>query len=309
MAGYLSDSQVKRDMKYITDINKLGYQNANDKQKSQMYNLRKKYGDTIYKSGHFNANDLSSKNKTLYTKYNPNSGFTRQRQEGFFNTVDDRLKNNQSVSDDQMKSYNEYMKKWNLTPHNKRAITYQDATKQASEQVDPLYQQSLKDLQSQRYQNELNAGEVAANRGLGRSGLAADQLNKIAIATQNQASQLGAERATQIAELATALQQRDEDVKYRDAQFEYQKHRDQIGDKRYNSELAWEKSKYKSESEWRKYAFNNMSASEKAQLEWAKTQYGEDAAWKMFELEYQGELQKSLMDKETELYGSGFLMP
>lgn len=68
------------------------------------------------------------------------------------------------------------------------------------------------------------------------------------------------------------------------------------------------KTEYADSKKWREYAFNNMSASEKASLEWAKQQYGEDAAWRMFEMEYQGELQNSMNQAQIDSYGSmGFL--
>lgn len=285
-------------MKYINAVNKIGYQNANDAQKRRMYELRKKYGDTIYKAGKFDANNLSKNNQVLYQKYNPYASFTRDRQESQFNLIGEKMKNNQALSDKQLKAYQTYGSKWNLTPHDKRAMSYQEATEQASKQVDPIYQQAVKGLQKEKYQNELNAGQVAANRGLGRSGLAADQLNKIAIATQGQMGELGAQRSSQIAELAQALQSRDQDRIERLNQFEYQKSRDAVSD-----------SRYKDEKSWREYTFKNMSASEKAQLQWAKTQYGEDAAWKMFELKYNGELQKSMNDTQLSLYGQDFLIP
>lgn len=296
-------------MKYINAVNKIGYQNANDAQKRRMYELRKKYGDTIYKAGKFDANNLSKNNQVLYQKYNPYADFTRNRQESQFNLIGEKMKNNQALSDKQLKAYQTYGNKWNLTPHDKRAMSYQEATEQASKQVDPIYQQAVKGLQKEKYQNELNAGQVAANRGLGRSGLAADQLNKIAIATQGQMGELGAQRSSQIAELAQALQSRDQDRLDRLNQFEYQKSRDAVMDRRYDQEFANNNKRYQDEKAWREYTYKNMSASERAQLDWTKSQYGEEQAWRMYELQYGGELQKSMNQAQLDLYGAMDFLP
>jgi hypothetical protein len=56
---------------------------------------------------------------------------------------------------------------------------------------------------------------------------------------------------------------------------------------------------------WREYAYNNMSASEKAQMDWAKQQYGEDAAWRMYELNYNGQMQQSANQSQIDAYTSG----
>lgn len=114
----------------------------------------------------------------------------------------------------------------------------------------------------------------------------------------------------------------------------YQRQRDSIGDSRYNSETTynhgrdtaadkryadettynhgrdarqdaqWE-SEQKDSRQWRKYAYENMSASEKATLDWAKTQYGEDAAWRLWETQYKGEIDKSMSQAQIDAYTSG----
>ncbi|MEK5065887.1 hypothetical protein [Cytobacillus sp. FSL R5-0596] len=199
-------------------------------------------------------------------------------------------------------------------------LNYKDAEKQATKQVDPMYQRAIKGVQQQKYQNDIQSGQVARARGLAQSGLAADQLNKNAIAAQSSIGDLGAQRASQIAEMANSLLERDKDrgmqarsqaysewlgqqnLNRSDRDFNYQKN---INDR----DFSYQKQMNADEKKWREHTFNNMSASEKAQLSWAKAQYGEDAAWRMFELKYNGELQKSMNDAQLSLYGQDFLIP
>lgn len=199
-------------------------------------------------------------------------------------------------------------------------LQYKDAEKQVNKQVNPLYQKAIKGVQQQRYQNDVQAGQVARARGLGRSGLSADALNKNAIAAQGQIGDLQAQRASQIAEMANSLLERDKD---RGMQSRSQAYSEWLGqqnlsraDRDYNYQKSidkrnfdYQKKSNADEKKWRAYTFKNMSASEKAQLQWAKTQYGENAAWKMFELKYNGELQKSMNDTQLSLYGQDFLNP
>jgi hypothetical protein len=135
-------------------------------------------------------------------------------------------------------------------------MSYDDAIARAGQQLDPLYQRALEALKGEKYQNELNAGEVASKRGLSHSGLAADQLTKIAIASQGQAADLQGKRASQAAEMAQAMVDRDQDradrlrqqafaeymgmqdLDYRDKEFDYREGRDEIADGRYDKE--WE---------------------------------------------------------------------
>jgi hypothetical protein len=97
------------------------------------------------------------------------------------------------------------------TPPQNNAMSFGQASNQASQQLDPLYQRALHNVMQQKYQNELNASEVAKNRGMAHSGLAADQLNKIAIASQGQVADMDAQRASQTAQMAQALVNRNED--------------------------------------------------------------------------------------------------
>jgi Transglycosylase SLT domain len=188
-------------------------------------------------------------------------------------------------------------------------FNYDDAKKQAAQQLNPLYQQALERIRSEKYQNTLNAGELASKRGLSKSGLAADLQNKIAIAAQSQIAQTEAEKAAKIAELAQSL--RDQSFREFIAQkqmdmdnerFDYSKERDTIADKQRQEALEWEKSKFRSEQDWRKYVYNNMSAAEKAEFELRKQQFGEEMAWRMYELKYNGELAKSQAQAELDFY-------
>lgn len=204
--------------------------------------------------------------------------------------------------------------------YNYNALKYKDAENQAGKQVNPLYDRAIKSVQQQRYQNDVQAGQVAAAKGLGRSGLMADSLNKNAIAAQSSIGDITTQRASQIAQMANELLERDKDrgmqarsqaysewlgqqnLTRTDRDFNYQK---SLNDRNFN----YQKQLNADEKKWREHTFKNMSASEKAQLQWAKSQYGEDQAWKMFELKYNGELQKSMSDAQLSLYGQDFQMP
>lgn len=208
--------------------------------------------------------------------------------------------------------------------YNYKPMTQSQAQSQANKELDPIYKNSVKNLNAQKYQNQLQAGGVAQARGLSHSGLAADQMTKVAMAAQGQMNDLNAQKAAQTAQIAREMMNRDQDVNdrrraqafgeyqgtqdmlYRDKtfkyqqgrdkvgdkqwsdQFTYQKGRDKISDKQWDSQFNFQKSQFKTEQEWRKYEFSHMSKSEKAALDWAKKQYGEDAAWRLYEMEYQG---------------------
>lgn len=229
---------------------------------------------------------------------------------------------------------------------NYNGLNAETAQNQIKQQLDPIYQRALENIRAQKYQNELNAGQTASARGLAHSGLAADLQNKVAIAAQGQVANTEAERASKTAEMAQALLQQDQArgdalrqqayqeymggletafrqndqqyQQYRDSitdaqnqyQMEYGQYRDSVGDQRYANEQIAQKLAQQDEKQWREYAFNNMSAAEKAQLEWAKSQFGEDQAWKMFELKYNGQLAQSQNQAALNLYtNSGFLTP
>lgn len=155
---------------------------------------------------------------------------------------------------------------YNYTP-----MDYATAQKQALAQLDPLYQQSVKGVQDQQYQNQVASGNQSAARGLGHSGLAQDQLTKIAIASQSQIAGLNAQRMTQANTMAQSMVDNDKqydlqrrsqmygeyasnrDYQYgvsRDAvadkqwqtQFDYGKSRDAVSDKQWKQEYDYRKS-------------------------------------------------------------------
>jgi hypothetical protein len=208
--------------------------------------------------------------------------------------------------------------------YNYKPIDYKTAQGQAAKQVDPLYQRAIQGVNQQKYQSDVQAGQVAASRGLGHSGLAADQLNKIAIAAQGQVGDINAQRATQVAQMANDTVQQDKQYslqnraqlfgEYSDNRnFGYQQGRDKVGDSQWkktfdynkstdNRNFNYQKSQDTANKAWQKYTYNNMSASDKAQLDWAKKQYGEDAAWRMYELKYNGNIQKSTNQAQIDAY-------
>lgn len=92
----------------------------------------------------------------------------------------------------------------------------------------------------------------------------------------------------------------------------------------FNQTLAWQKQQWKeqnatnksqwqAEQDWRKYTYNNMSASEKAQLDWNKKQFGDEMAWRQYELNYNGNIAMSQAQAQASAYAgmsgdsSGFL--
>ncbi|WP_409276381.1 hypothetical protein V1499_23125 (plasmid) [Neobacillus sp. SCS-31] len=118
-------------------------------------------------------------------------------------------------------------------------MDYDTARSQAEQQFNPLYEQAVKNIQAQQYQNEVASGEAAANRGIAQSGLAADSLNKIKIASQGQIADANAQKMSQVAAVAQMLMQQDKmrgDELYRQA---YQQYRDSIGDTRYLDETTY----------------------------------------------------------------------
>ncbi|WP_051291322.1 M23 family metallopeptidase [Fictibacillus gelatini] len=195
-------------------------------------------------------------------------------------------------------------------------LSYNTATKWAKNQLDPLYQNAVRNVQAQKYNNEMQAGTVAQARGLSHSGLAADQLTKIGIAAQSQIKDLNAQRNAQMAQMAQNLVQRNQDVNDRrrsqlfneymsQQQFNYQKSRANVADSQWNKQFNASRSDAKWQKEWQKYMYNHMSATEKAQLDWMKKQYGEYAAWRMYELNQTLKAQKEMYQTQIDGY-SGF---
>jgi hypothetical protein len=132
-------------------------------------------------------------------------------------------------------------------------MSFDQAKNQAEQRFNPLYEQAVKNIQAQQYQNEMDSGEVAANRGIAQSGLAADALNKIKIASQGQIAQANTERMSQVAALAQQMTERDQDrgdrlrqqaySEYSDGRnFGYNQHRDQVNDDWRNNQFDYQKS-------------------------------------------------------------------
>ncbi|MEH7082970.1 hypothetical protein V7139_09580 [Neobacillus drentensis] len=179
--------------------------------------------------------------------------------------------------------------------YNYKPMDYKTAQGQVAGQVDPLFDRAIKGVEQAKYQSDVQAGAVAAARGLGHSGLAADQLNKIAIAAQGQVGDLNAQRATQIAQQANDLVWRDkefglqdraqkynefnsdrgynyqtgrdkiEDTRYKN-EWDYNVGRDKLSDKRYAEETKYSHNRDKIDDAWRQKEWNQMSPAEKAQM-------------------------------------------
>lgn len=137
--------------------------------------------------------------------------------------------------------------------YNYKPIDYATAQKQALGQLDPLYQQSLKQLQANQTQQQNQSGQVAASRGLGHSGLAADSLNKIAIATQGNMANLNAQRMTQASQMAQDLVNQD---KMYDLQRRGQLYSEYSDGRDYNYNVGRDKV---ADSQWQKtYDYNKF---------------------------------------------------
>jgi len=140
-------------------------------------------------------------------------------------------------------------------------LTQADAQKQAEGVYNPLYDQAVKNIQSQQYQNELDSGQSAATRGLGHSGLAQDALTKIAIASQGQIADANAQKMSQVAQMANQMMQFDQNRgdnlrsqmynEYNsDRNFGYGQYRDQVND-------AWTKANFDDNNYWKQQDQNN----------------------------------------------------
>jgi hypothetical protein len=174
-------------------------------------------------------------------------------------------------------------------------MDYKTAQGQVAGQVDPLFNRAIQGVNQQKYQSDVQAGQVAAARGLGHSGLAADQLNKIAIAAQGQVGDLNAQRATQIATQANDLVWRDKEFGLQDraqkyseynsdrgynyqagrdkigdqryqSEWNYNVGRDKISDKRYTDETNYSHNRDKVDDAWREKEWSQMSPAEKARM-------------------------------------------
>ncbi|MFE1630394.1 hypothetical protein ACFLFF_27015 [Brevibacillus reuszeri] len=149
-------------------------------------------------------------------------------------------------------------------------LSYESARNQAANQLDPMYQQALQEIQRQRAVNSQQAGDIAAARGVGRSGLAADLQNKVNIAAMQQGSNLSAQRATQEAQMAQSLmdqdysrQQANRDFALREylaqnqlglgaAQFDWQKQLDSTKLGMDKDQLDWQRQLQQNQFDWQK---------------------------------------------------------
>jgi len=120
-------------------------------------------------------------------------------------------------------------------------MNYDTAKGRAEERYNPLFEQAVKGVKSEQYQNELNSGTQSAVRGLAHSGLAQDQLTKIAMASQGQIAGLNAQKMSDVADYAQGLLDRDQDRGDRlrsqafaeydsNRNFGYNQYRDSVGD-------------------------------------------------------------------------------
>lgn len=169
-----------------------------------------------------------------------------------------------------------------------KPLSQADAQKQVAAQLDPLFNRAVQNVNQAKYANDVQAGQVAAARGLGHSGLAADQLNKIAIAAQGQIGDLNAQRATQLAQQANDLVWRDKEYALQDRSqkysefsdnrnYNYQVGRDKVTDKQWKTQFDYtksidtrdfnyQKSRDKVEDQWRQKEWIQMSPAEKARM-------------------------------------------
>jgi hypothetical protein len=204
-----------------------------------------------------------------------------------------------------------------------KPMTYEQAQAQASQQLDPLYQQAVQNVNNQKYLSDVQAGQVAAARGLAHSGLAADQLNKIAIGAQGQIKDLNASRATQIAQKATDLVNQDKqyDLQNRsqfynewlgqqnlannERDFNYQQSRDKVSDNQWQTQFDYNKgidtrnynyqvgrdqvSDQRYNTEWQ-----NTLAQQKLAEEWKQRQWNQMSPAEKAQMELQYQYSKKL---------------
>jgi hypothetical protein len=190
--------------------------------------------------------------------------------------------------------------------YNYNPLDYKTAQKQVAGQVDPLFNRAIQGVNQQKYQSDVQAGQVSAARGLGHSGLAADQLNKIAIAAQGQVGDLNAQRATQIAQQANDLVWRDKEFglqdraqKYNeynsDRGFNYQAGRDKIGDERYKTEWNYNVGRDKvADSQWQK-SYDYTKSTDDRNFNYQKGRDKVDDSWRQKEWSQMSPAEKQQM--------------
>ena len=312
-------SEIDRNSRFLRRYQENKNPTAQDNKYAQY--VKKRYGSNFYNTRQFDPDKVGADVRGMYTKANPLSDYTKDREMRYLKRIDDMQQNNQGVSGVQKKQYDSMKQKWNYQSPDERVMTYQEAQQRAGNQLDPLYKKAAEKIRTEQFLNQRNLNQDMTGRGLTDSGIAADQSFRLAMATQGQLNDQEVDRTSKVAEYAQALVDKDQSrvqelQRYRDAMkqqeienaFRERSYRDEL--KQRGIDNAFRDRNYADDKKWREYTFNNMSASDKAQLAWAKSQFGEDMAWKMFALKYQGELDKSMAEYEIDSYTQpGFLEP
>ncbi|MCK6203925.1 hypothetical protein KZX50_00490 [Bacillus infantis] len=191
------------------------------------------------------------------------------------------------------------------------ALNYEDAASRMQQQLDPLYQRAVENVKSQQYQNELNASQAASSRGLSHSGLAADQMTKLAIASQGQIADLDAQRSAKVAEMAQALLEREQERAFRDKQFEYQKYiddrnfdyqsgRDNVMDDRWKTEFDY--SKLVSDRNFDYQAYRDSIADQLAKQNFEYQKSRDQVGDKRYEQEFEYQKQRDAIEDAWRKY-------
>lgn len=211
-----------------------------------------------------------------------------------------------------------------ISPFAYKELDYNNAKKQAQQQVDPLYQRTLQNIQTQKRQNQMNAGQQSAARGLSHSGLAADQLNKISIASQGQVTDTNNERASRISELAQNLIDRDRansdrmygryrdkitDQRY-DIQFGYQKARDAVSDNQWSKQFEYTKQRdgvgdkrYNDQFNYQKYRDTIADNQNRQALQFEKEKFKSETEWRAYVYKNMSASEKAQMDLNRQQFG------
>lgn len=89
------------------------------------------------------------------------------------------------------------------------------------------------------------------------------------------------------------------------SQFNWSKQMDQAGLQLERDALNQRKAEFASDDAWRRYEFNNMSATQRAQLNQNASQFGEEMAWRLYEMEAGQALTREMSQAELEAYTRG----
>lgn len=123
---------------------------------------------------------------------------------------------------------------------------------EAGNQLNPLYDLAIKQLQESGKQQQYKSNDMAAARGFGQSGLAVDQQNKIASATQSSIAQQLAEKNARMSELARSMYESDRSYdlqnrsqlygEYSDKRnYDYQKAQDELAQRNWQTQFDYTK--------------------------------------------------------------------